>query len=379
MKKLLCVVTALCVLATAQAQAQTAPKRELRGVWLTTHLSLDWPNRTQTPEQQRTALMTLLDHNKATGINSVFLQVRSQADAMYASTIEPWSFYLTNAQGVAPNPLWDPLQFAIEESRKRGLEIHAWLNPYRAVSDTGAANEGAAGRYAATHVSKTRPEWMLTIGTVRILNPGLPAVRDYIHTVAMDIVNRYDIDGLHFDDYFYQTGTIADEAAYLADPRGFPNTTAGRADWRRDNVSLLVERIGSSIRTAKPWVKFGISPSGIYRSDPAFPNGTANPSVGSWTATGAFQHFSSSFADTRKWLQSGWLDYLAPQLYWFIGQTGSDYQLLLPWWDRLVPVPILLSMRDNEKSFEQAKKLFDNWSVYDNQGSAPKLISRKGR
>jgi len=195
----------------------------------------------------------------------------------------------------------------------------------------------------------------------------------------MDIVNRYDIDGLHFDDYFYQTGTIADEAAYLADPRGFPNTTAGRADWRRDNVSLLVERIGSSIRTAKPWVKFGISPSGIYRSDPAFPNGTANPSVGSWTATGAFQHFSSSFADTRKWLQSGWLDYLAPQLYWFIGQTGSDYQLLLPWWDRLVPVPILLSMRDNEKSFEQAKKLFDNWSVYDNQGSAPKLISRKGR
>lgn len=330
MKKLLIVAAALCALAASHAQ--TAPKREMRGVWISTHLSLDWPNRTQTPAQQRAALTTLLDHNKATGVNSVFFQVRSQGDAMYQSSIEPWSYYLTGTQGKAPNPLWDPLQFAIDESRKRGLEAHAWINPYRAVSDASAANDTL--KYAANHVSRLHPEWLLTLGTVKILNPGLPEVRDYVHSVVMDVVQRYDIDGLHFDDYFYQSGTIADDTAYAADPRGFPATTAGRADWRRDNVALLIERIGSSIRAAKPWVKFGISPSGIYRSDPNYPGGSPDPSLGSWTSTGAFQHYASSFADTRLWLQSGWIDYLAPQVYWFIGQTGSDYQLLLPWWSQ---------------------------------------------
>ncbi|MDM4765216.1 family 10 glycosylhydrolase [Pelomonas sp. SE-A7] len=330
MKKLLCLAAALCALATSHAQV--TPKRELRGVWISTHLSLDWPNRTQTPAQQRTALTTLLDHNKATGINSVFLQVRSQSDSLYPASSEPWSYYLTGTQGAAPNPAWDPLQFAIDESRKRGMEIHAWVNPYRAVSDTSAANDPL--KYAASHVSKQHPEWLLTLGTVQILNPGLPAVRDYVHGVVMDIVSRYDIDGLHFDDYFYQSGTIVDDAAYAADPRGFANTTAGRADWRRDNVSLLISRIGASIRAAKPWVKFGVSPSGIYRSDPGYPNGASNPAIGSWTSTGAFQHYSNSYADTRLWLQSGWVDYLAPQLYWYIGQTGSDYQLLVPWWSQ---------------------------------------------
>lgn len=328
--KLLFIVAAALSLLTAGPATQAAPKREMRGVWLSTHLSLDWPNRTQTPVQQRSALTTLLDHNKATGVNSVFFQVRSQADAMYPSSIEPWSYYLTGTQGKTPSPAWDPLQFAIDESRKRGLEVHAWINPYRAVSDVSAASDPL--KYASNHVSKLHPDWLLTIGTVQILNPGLPQVRDYVHGVVMDVVQRYDIDGLHFDDYFYQTGTIADDAAYAADPRGFPNTTAGRADWRRDNVALLIERIGASIRAAKPWVKFGISPSGIYRSDPNYSSGTPDPALGSWTSLGAFQHYSSSFADTRKWMQEGWIDYLAPQVYWYIGQTGSDYQLLLPWW-----------------------------------------------
>lgn len=329
LKACLLLAAALSALGSAEAQVP-APKREIRGVWLSTHLSLDWPNRTQTPTQQRAALLALLDHNKATGLNSVFFQVRSQGDAMYASSHEPWSYYLTGTQGVAPNPLWDPLQFALEESRKRGLEFHAWINPYRAVSDAAASNDPL--KYAVNHVSRRHPEWLLTIGNVKILNPGLPAVRDYVHTVVMDIVQRYDIDGLHFDDYFYQSGTINDRDAYLADPRGFPDTPAGLADWRRDNVNLLVARVGASIRALKPWVKFGISPSGIYLSDPAYPSGMANPALGSWTATGAFQHFRNSYADTLKWLREGWIDYLAPQLYWHIGQTGSDYQLLLPWW-----------------------------------------------
>jgi uncharacterized lipoprotein YddW (UPF0748 family) len=327
MKRLFCAVAALCVFTAGQAQAQTtAPKREMRGVWISTHISLDWPVRTQTPAQQRAALTAILDHNKATGMNAAYFQVRSQSDAMYPSTLEPWSYYLTNNQGTAPSPAWDPLQFALEETRKRGLEFHAWINPYRAVATL--SNAGNTAMYSATHVSRTHPEWLLTIGTVQILNPGLPAVRDHVHAVVMDIVQRYDVDGIHFDDYFYPNGTPAtiDDAAYNADPRGFPNTAAGRADWRRDNINLLISRVGESIAALKPWVKFGISPSGIYRS-------STDPAVGSPTSAGALQHYSAMFADSRKWLQMGWIDYLAPQVYWYIGQAGSDYQLLVPWWN----------------------------------------------
>ena len=326
MKKLLIAVAALCVATAIPAAQATSPKREMRGVWISTHISLDWPNRTQTPAQQRAALLGILDHNKATGMNAAFLQVRSQSDAMYPSTLEPWSYYLTNQQGAAPVPAWDPLQFAIDESRKRGLEFHAWINPYRAVATL--SNAGNNAQYAASHVSRTHPEWLLTVGTVQILNPGLPAVRDHVSTVIMDVVDRYDVDGIHFDDYFYPSGTPAtiDDAAYNADPRGFPATAAGRADWRRDNINLLISRVAENIKAAKPWVKFGVSPSGIYRS-------STDPAVGSPTSAGALQHYTAMFADSRKWLQSGWLDYLTPQVYWYIGQAGSDYKLLVPWWN----------------------------------------------
>ena len=329
MKKLLLAAAASLLaasLSTSLAHADTAavtPKRELRGVWISTHLSLDWPNRTQTPEQQRAALVGILEHNKATGMNAAFFQVRSQSDAMYPSELEPWSYYLTNNQGSAPAPAWDPLQFAIEESRKRGMELHAWINPYRAVANT--ASESNTAQYAANHISRTHPEWLLAVGTVKILNPGLPEVRDYVTSVIMDIVDRYDVDGIHFDDYFYPSGTINDDAAYAADPRGFPATAAGRADWRRDNVNLLIAQVGERIRAAKPWVKFGVSPSGIYRS-------STDPAIGSPTSSGANQHFVHNFADSRTWLRQGWVDYLAPQVYWYIGQAGSDYKLLVPWW-----------------------------------------------
>ena len=301
-----------------------SPKREMRGVWISTHLSLDWPNRTHTPTQQQAALRAILEHNKATGMNAAFVQVRSQSDAMYPSPYEPWSYYLTNQQGSAPDPMWDPLQFAIDETRARGMEFHAWINPYRAVATV--ANESNPAQYAGTHVSKTHPEWLLTVGAVKILNPGLPQVRDHVVNVIMDIVHRYDVDGIHFDDYFYPSGAVPDDAAYNADPRGFPATTAGRADWRRDNIDMLIARVNEEIRAAKPWVKFGVSPSGIYRS-------STDPAVGSPTSAGASQHFSGMFADTRKWIREGWVDYLAPQVYWYIGQAGSDYGLLVPWWN----------------------------------------------
>jgi uncharacterized lipoprotein YddW (UPF0748 family) len=310
-----------CFFSTA---AQKSDKRELRGAWITTYLGLDWPVRTQTPAQQRSALLTMLDHHKATGINTVYFQVRSQSDAMYESSLEPWSYDLNGTSGVAPSILWDPLHFAIEESRKRAFEFHAWINPFRAVANN--ANASNVNMYAASHISKTHPQWMLTVGNVQIINPGIAEARAHIVKVIADILRRYDVDGIHFDDYFYPTGTINDNDAYTADPRGFPNTTAGIADWRRDNLNLFIKTVNDSITAIKPWVKFGVSPTGIYRS-------STDPAIGSPTSSGALQHYSAYFADTKKWLQEGWVDYIAPQLYWSIGQTGSDYGVLVPWWN----------------------------------------------
>jgi uncharacterized lipoprotein YddW (UPF0748 family) len=306
------------------SQAQKTGKRELRGAWITTYLGLDWPVRTQTPTQQRAALLTQLDHHKITGINTVYFQVRSQSDAMYPSTLEPWSYDLTGNQNTPPNPLWDPLQFAVEESKNRGFEFHAWINPFRAVATTG--NAGNTAMYSSAHISKTHPQWMLTVGTVQIINPGIAAAREHITNVIVDILKRYDIDGIHFDDYFYPSGTINDADAYNADPRGFPNTTAGIADWRRDNINIFIKTVYDSVKAIKPWVKYGVSPTGIYRS-------STDPAIGSNTSSGALQHYSAYFADTKKWLQEGWVDYMAPQIYWSMGQSGSDYNILVPWWN----------------------------------------------
>jgi uncharacterized lipoprotein YddW (UPF0748 family) len=303
--------------------AQTPPKRELRGAWIATVGNLDWPVRTQTPAQQRAALGSILDHHKATGINVLYIQIRSQCDAMYPSAIEPWSADLNGVQGRAPSPLWDPMQFAIDECHKRGIEFHAWINPYRA-----ASNANNIPNFAANHVTKTHPEWLLSQGTERILNPGLPDVRSYISSVIVDILKRYDVDGIHFDDYFYPLpppvnsgiARFNDDAAYAADPRGFTN----RDDWRRDNINLFIKRIYDSVTTIKPWVKFGVSPTGIYRN-------STNPAIG--TATAGLEHYNSAYADTRKWLQQGWVDYIAPQVYWYMGQPGANYSVIVPWWN----------------------------------------------
>lgn len=302
-------------------KAQQSPKRELRGAWIATYANIDWPNRTQTPEQQRAAFINIVDHHKATGLNVLFIQVRSQCDAMYPSEIDPWSADLTGTQGVGPNPAWDPMQFMIEECHKRGIEFHAWINPYRAV-----ANANNLPNFAAGHVAKQHPEWLLSQGTLRVLDPGLPAVRDYISSVINDIVRRYDVNGIHFDDYFYPPAAPAgttpfnDSASFAADPRGFSN----RADWRRDNVNLLIKRVYDSIKTIKPWVKFGVSPSGIYRN-------STNPDIGS--PTSGLEHYTTLYADTRRWLQEGWVDYIMPQVYWYIGQPGANYAMLIPWWN----------------------------------------------
>lgn len=303
------------------AIGQQPPKREMRGAWIATYANIDWPNRTQTPAQQRAAFLTILEHHKATGLNTLYIQVRSQCDALYPSAIEPWSADLTGTQGKAPNPEWDPMQFMIEECHKRGIEFHAWLNPYRA-----AANSNNIPGFAANHVTKQHPDWLLSQGTLRVLDPGLAVVRDHITSVITDIVQRYEVDGIHFDDYFYPPAAPAgttpynDDSSFALDPRGFTS----RADWRRDNVNLLIARVYDTIKAMKPWVKFGVSPSGIYRN-------STNPAIG--TPTSGLEHYTTLYADTRKWLQEGWVDYIAPQVYWYIGQPGANYAAIVPWWN----------------------------------------------
>lgn len=314
------------------AQAQQAPKREVRGAWIATYVNIDWPKvRTEPVMLQRAALISILDHHKATGINTIYFQIRSQCDAMYLSDIEPWSADLTGTQGKAPTELsltdpsgtkiWDPLKFIIEACHERGMELHAWINPYRAINNYNVINT-----FAANHVAKQHPEWLLSQGTLRILNPGIPAAQAYIRRVIGDVVSRYDLDGIHFDDYFYPPQAAAgvtpynDDDTFNADPRGFTD----RGDWRRDNVNRFIEAVSDTIAALKPWVKFGVSPSGIYRN-------STNPAIGS--ATSGLQHYVTLFADTRKWLQEGWIDYLAPQVYWYIGQPGANYAVIVPWWN----------------------------------------------
>jgi uncharacterized lipoprotein YddW (UPF0748 family) len=295
------------------------PKHELRGVFLASVYSLNWPtNRLATPAVQQAELIAILDNLKANGYNTIFLQVRSECDALYNSSIEPWGYYLTGTQGVAPNPLWDPLSFAITEAHKRGLDLHAWLNPYRAKTTSTYAT-------ASNHITVTQPTWWFTSSadSQKILNPGLPAVKNYIISIVQDIATRYDVDGIHFDDYFYPNGgmTTNQDAQTYIDYN--PNNIATIADWRRDNVNQMIAGTYDAIQTINTNLNknivFGVSPAGIWKS--GTPTGTSGNSA-----------YSALYCDAIAWLNAGKVDYLAPQLYWKI--TGAqDYFALSKWWN----------------------------------------------
>lgn len=295
------------------------PKRDLRGVFLASVYSLNWPtNRLATPAVQQAELIAILDNVKANGYNTVFFQVRSECDALYNSSIEPWGYYLTGTQGLAPNPLWDPLSFAITEAHKRGLDLHAWLNPYRAKTTS-------AYTTSANHITVTQPTWWFTssVDSQKILNPGLPAVKNYIISIVQDIATRYDVDGIHFDDYFYPNGgmtTNQDAQTYIDNN---PNNIATIADWRRDNVNQMIAGTYDAIQvintTLNKNIVFGVSPAGIWKS--GIPTGISGNSA-----------YSALYCDAIAWLNSGKVDYLAPQLYWKI--TGAqDYVALSKWWN----------------------------------------------
>jgi uncharacterized lipoprotein YddW (UPF0748 family) len=296
------------------------PKRELRGAWVATVSNIDWPSsRTLTAAQQQAEIITILDQHKATGINAIYLQVRGECDAIYPSNNDPWSFIFNNTQGATANPGYDPLQYWITECRKRGMEFHAWFNPYRAV-----INNNNIATYANTHIAVTRPDLLLTQGTLRVLDPGKPEVIDYVLKVFMDVLRRYDVDGIHFDDYFYpyppSTGLpYNDDATFASFPRGFTDKLA----WRRANVDSLIKRTYDSVKLVKPWVKFGVSPFGIWRNQ-------GTNALGS--ATNGLQSYDDIHADTRSWMLNNWVDYMMPQIYWSIGFSAANYAVLAPWW-----------------------------------------------
>ncbi len=294
--------------------AQIPPKREFRAAWVATVTNLDWPASPGLPTAtQQSQLVIMLNSLQAAGINVVIFQVRPECDALYASPLEPWSYWLTGSQGASPGPFWDPLQFAVDEAHKRGMELHAWFNPYRAVQRIGRYTQ------ATTHVSVQHPEWILTFPTtnLKILDPGIPGVREHVAGVVSDIVRRYDVDGVHADDYFYPYDPIIstqDAATFAAYPRGFTNI----GDWRRDNVNLLMKMITDSINAIKPYVKLGMSPFGIWK------NGVPPGIIG-------LDAYNTIYGDAIAWLQQRTVDYLTPQLYWRIG-GNQDYARLMNWW-----------------------------------------------
>lgn len=304
----------------ASAEAPPLP-REFRGVWVATVGNMDWPSsRTATPAAQQAELRALFDRAQALKLNAVIFQVRPAADALYKSNLEPWSEFLTGTQGKAPTPSWDPLQFAIEEAHARGMELHAWFNPYRAGFVRGKSPA------AAGHIRRTHPSVVKRYGSYWWMDPGEKTVRARTVRVVVDVVKRYDVDGIHLDDYFYpypendrrgRAIPFPDRASWRKYQAA--GGTMSRDAWRRENVNTLVRELDQAIHAAKPWVRFGISPFGIWR--PGFPS----------TVRG-FDAYDKLYADARKWLREGWVDYFTPQLYWSTTKVGQAYPALLDWW-----------------------------------------------
>ena len=298
-----------------------APAREFRAAWVATVANIDWPSKSGlTSRQQQEELIALLDRAAQLNLNAIVFQVRPHCDALYASELEPWSEYLTGAMGKPPEPFYDPLELAVQEAHSRGLELHAWFNPYR------AEHASSKSVRSANHVSYTNPGIVRVYGNQLWLDPGEPAAADHSLAVIMDVVRRYDVDGIHFDDYFYPYPIndhkknridFPDEQSWLKSQAA--GETMSRDDWRRKNVDNFIERVYKGIKQEKPWVKFGISPFGIWR--PGHPESIKG-----------FDAYASLYADARKWFREGSVDYFTPQLYWKIDSSGQSYPELLRWW-----------------------------------------------
>ncbi|WP_345537260.1 glycoside hydrolase family 10 protein [Phytohabitans rumicis] len=306
------------------------PKRQFRAMWIASVVNIDWPSAPAlAADKIKAEYLDWLDLAQRLNHNAVIVQIRPTADAFWPSPYEPWSEWLTGARdGVSPG--WDPLAFLVEEAHKRNLEFHAWFNPYRISMPQGAGPD--VNKLAPNHPVRQHPDWAVAYpvnaaGSRLYYNPGIPEVRQFVQTAIMDAVRRYDIDGVHFDDYFYPYPAAGqdfpDAATFTQYGAGF----ASKADWRRNNIDLLVQEFGQKLKAVKPWVKFGISPFGIWRNKAADPLGSE---------TSGTQSYEANFADTRKWVKEEWIDYILPQIYWHMGLAVADYAKLVPWWSDVV-------------------------------------------
>ena len=315
MRRILLMILSLAfALVTA---AQELPLREFRGAWL--HIVGNDGLKKMSQDEIRSWLTGTLDSLQMCGCNAVFFQVRPEADAFYISDIEPWTRYLTGVQGKAPDPLWDPLQFMVEQCHSRGMEIHAWLNPYRVTLNSSES-------LVSSHIARKNPGIFKKYSGQVYFDPGEPASREHVLKVVRDIVTRYDVDGIHFDDYFYPYPVSGrnfpddDTFAKYGKVQGFRN----KADWRRNNTALLIHETQQAVKEIKPWVRFGVSPFGIHRNYPESPEGSR---------TNGLSCYNELYADAPAWAQAGDVDYLAPQLYWKIGHRNADYETLVNWWN----------------------------------------------
>jgi len=297
-------------------QAQTRP--EFRAVWVATVDNIDWPSKgNYNSDSQKVEFIKLLDMHQRNGMNALIVQVRPATDAFYPSPYEPWSEFLTGKQGQPPSPYYDPLEFMIAETHKRGLEFHAWMNPYRAVFNIEKSS------IAETHITRIHPDWFLDYGDKRYFDPGNKEVQQYVTNVVTDVVSRYAVDAIHFDDYFYPyriTGKeFPDNEKYLQYGKGM-----NKDDWRRSNVDSIILMLSKAIKKENPKCQFGISPFGVWR------NQDKDPVNGSKT-NGAQTNYDDLYADIVLWLKNGWIDYVAPQLYWEFGHRVAPYEILLDW------------------------------------------------
>lgn len=313
MKRSFFAFAVLCITALWSV-AQDNPKREFRGAWLHVIGQTQWQNKTT--EQAKAYIVDQLDKLQRAGCNAVIFQVRPTADAVYKSDLEPWSAWLTGKRGKAPDPMWDPMEYALQEAHKRGMEFHAWLNPYRVTST-------AKEVLPKNHISNREPERFFRYNGQILFDPAYQQNRDFICEVVKDIMKRYDVDGIHIDDYFYPYPApgkkIPDDASYLR-----LRNNMERNDWRRHNVDLLIEQLHKTIKETKPWVRFGISPFGIWRNKGNDPRGSESSGL---------QNYDDLYADILLWDRKGWVDYLVPQLYWNLDTQAAPSRKLVQWWN----------------------------------------------
>lgn len=315
MKNLFLLAGIFCLPFSLLAQG---PRAELRAVWVATVSNIDFPSKpTISSDVQKAEFIHLLDMHQQNGMNAVVVQIRPATDALYPSPLEPWSQWLTGVQGQPPVPYYDPLQFMIEETHKRNMELHAWMNPYRAVFNIGNSS------IAATHITRLHPEWFLTYGDKKYFDPGNKDVQKHVTAVVKDVVNRYAVDAIHFDDYFYpyriNGKEFPDENSYRTYGAGM-----GKDDWRRSNTDSIIVMLSRVIKEENKNCQFGISPFGVWRNASQDPNGS-NTKAGQ-------TNYDDLYADILLWLKKGWIDYVAPQLYWEIGHNLADYNTLIDWW-----------------------------------------------